>query len=106
MLWDSDMNHNLLQLSDIDHKIRNELNSEALNSEEILSLVDTRDQILQPLLEYASKNEQFAVSKEWQEAIESTQALVESMTEETAKIGHDLRKFRIGQKSVQQYKKF
>jgi flagellar rod protein FlaI len=106
MPWVSDMNHALLQLCDIDLKIHNELTNDVLNTEEILALVDIRDQILQPLLEHASKNEQFAASLAWQKAIHSTQALVELMTAETTKIGHDLRKFRIGQKSVQQYKKF
>jgi flagellar rod protein FlaI len=100
------MNDALLRLSEIDHKISQELRNDELNSEEILALVDIRDQILQTLLDHASKNEQFAKSPLWQEAINSTKALVELMTAETAKVGDDLRKFRVGQKSVQLYKKF
>ncbi|MGF1754387.1 flagellar protein FliT, partial [Vibrio makurazakiensis] len=40
------------------------------------------------------------------EAIERTKKLVALMQTETSQIGKDLHKFRHGNKSVQQYKKF
>ena len=100
------MEKDILELSDIDRIIYQELMSKELNSEEILSLVDKRDQILHQLIDYASKNEQFAKSLKWQQAIDSTQQLVELMSAKTTKVGEDLRKFRIGQKSVQLYTKY
>ncbi len=96
----------LLKLSDIDRKIGELLQANEINSQEITQLVDERDQLLHTLVEYASKNEQFAKSRPWQDAIMSTKQLVSLMTTETNKIAQELRKFRLGKKSVQQYKKF
>jgi flagellar protein FlaI len=100
------MENYLSQLSDLDHEIKDNLINRDINTEEILTLVDKRDQILQTLIDYASKNEQFAKSQQWQDAIFSTKQLVELMVAETSKVGEQLREFRRGQKSVQQYKKF
>lgn len=100
------MDDYLVQLSDIDRKINILLLDKEINSEEISALVDKRDQILQLLVDYASKNERFAKSEQWQQAIESTRQLVSLMATETAKLGEQLRKFRQGQKSIRQYQKF
>jgi flagellar rod protein FlaI len=100
------MDNYLAQLGDIDRKINILLLDKEINSEEITELVDTRDQILQVLVDYASKNERFAKSEQWQQAIVSTQQLVNLMATETAKIADQLRKFRQGQKSIRQYQKF
>lgn len=49
------MDNYLAQLGDIDRKINILLLDKEINSEEITELVDTRDQILQVLVDYASK---------------------------------------------------
>ncbi|MGX9417227.1 flagellar protein FliT [Vibrio sp. RC27] len=100
------MENEINQLSDIDRILNQELTNVVLDSEEITRLVDKRDQILQQLIDYASKNERFAKSTMWADAISSTQKLVELMNSQTMKVGEDLRKFRIGQKSVQLYQKY
>ncbi|MDW6093513.1 flagellar rod protein FlaI [Vibrio rhizosphaerae] len=100
------MDKYLNQLSDIDHEISERLQEEEINTEVIHHLVDKRDQILQVLVQEASENQQFSRSEPWQYAIERTQRLVEEMQLKTSGIGHSLKKYRYGNKSVQQYKKF
>ncbi|SJN54861.1 flagellar protein FliT [Vibrio ruber] len=100
------MDELLNQLSDIDHKIGEQLQEEEINTEVIHQLVDKRDQILQVLVQEASENQQFSRSEPWRRAIERTQRLVEEMQLKTSGIGHSLKKYRYGNKSVQQYKKF
>lgn len=100
------MNNRLSELCDIDHKIEHLLAEDDLDAEEIMNLVDKRDQILQGLIAYASNNSQFASSSEWRDAIANTQLIVEQMEKRTAGLGDLLRRFRHGNRSVQQYKKF
>ncbi|QMV15114.1 flagellar protein FliT [Vibrio spartinae] len=100
------MDNHLSQLSDLDHEISEHLQEEEINTEVIHRLVDKRDQILQVLVQEASENQQFSRSEPWQCAIERTQRLVEEMQLKTSGIGHSLKKYRYGNKSVQQYKKF
>ncbi|KUI98869.1 hypothetical protein [Vibrio sp. MEBiC08052] len=100
------MDKHLNQLSDLDHEISEQLQEEEINTEVIHLLVDKRDQILQVLVQEASENQQFSRSEPWLCAIERTQRLVEEMQLKTSGIGHSLKKYRYGNKSVQQYKKF
>ncbi|MDE1331296.1 flagellar protein FliT [Vibrio aestuarianus] len=96
----------LLTLSDLDHQIKAILAIEEINTEEINHLVDKRERILHNLLMYASENPQFANSAQWHTAIDETKHLVELMQSKTVEIGKTLQKYRHGNKSVQQYKKF
>ncbi|MDE1238362.1 flagellar protein FliT [Vibrio aestuarianus] len=96
----------LLTLSDLDHQIKAILAIEEINTEEINHLVDKRERILQNLLMYASENPRFANSAQWHTAIDETKQLVELMQSKTVEIGKTLQKYRHGNKSVQQYKKF
>ncbi|MDW6001522.1 flagellar protein FliT [Vibrio mangrovi] len=100
------MDDNLNRLSDLDHEIDELLQAEEINTEVIHQLVDKRDQILQVLIQEASENQQFLRSESWQHAIKRTQRLVEEMQLKTSGIGKSLQKYRYGNKSVQQYKKF
>ena len=43
---------------------------------------------------------------EWQDLITRTKSIVELMQNETTNVGKELHKFRYGQRSLQQYKKF
>lgn len=100
------MEQQLLILSDLGHQIKAILAIEEINTEEINHLVDKRERILQNLLMYASENPQFANSTQWRNAIDETKHLVELMQSKTVEIGKTLQKYRHGNKSVQQYKKF
>ena len=96
----------LSQLSDLDHEIILKLAEEEINSEEILDRVDIREQILLTLISIINKQDELAQLPEWQDAIKRTQLTVELMQKKTAELGSDLKKYRYGSKSVQQYKKF
>ncbi|MFL7864538.1 flagellar protein FliT [Vibrio cincinnatiensis] len=93
-------------LCDINHQIKEKLMVDEINTEEIIVLVDKRETLLGELLSYIASNPQFAQSAEWQSAILETQHLVELMQRKTQSIGQALHKYRYGNKSVQQYKKF
>lgn len=94
------------RLRDLDHQIKVILTNDDINVEEVLQLVDIREQILQGLLTYVSENSLLGKSQRWLNAVQDTQQLVELMQSKTMLIGQDLQKFRHGNKSVQQYKKF
>jgi flagellar protein FlaI len=100
------MDSQLTALSDIDHKIKLVLDSDDISTEEISDLVDKREQILRVLLDYAADHREFSDSSQWLNAVTNTQVLVEQMKAVTEKFGSDLRRYRHGSKSVQQYKKF
>jgi flagellar protein FlaI len=100
------MDSQLAALSDIDHKIKLVLDSDDISTEEISDLVDKREQILRVLLDYAAAHHEFSDSSQWRNAVTNTQVLVEQMKAVTQKFGSDLRRYRHGSKSVQQYKKF
>jgi flagellar rod protein FlaI len=100
------MNELLSKLSDLDHILTNMLANDEINPEEIHLLVDERDQILQRLIQVASENQEFSHSVPWRDAIARTKQLVEQMQSATDRIGDELQRYRYGQKSVQQYKKF
>ncbi len=100
------MHSELNEIHDIDHRINQELKKVEINTEEILHLVDTREQLLQNLLPIISQNPLVKQDAEWQELLTRTQSIVELMQSETLKTGKELHKLRYGQRSLQQYKKF
>ncbi|WP_070962807.1 flagellar protein FliT [Vibrio sonorensis] len=93
-------------LSEVDHVIKSHLASDSINPEEIVLLVDRREQILQTLLNSIKECPEFAESEQWQTAIRDTQLIAEQMQAQTQAFGKELSKLRHGNKSVQQYKKF
>ncbi|AUI86686.1 flagellar protein FliT [Vibrio azureus] len=94
------------KISDIDQLIAKEMEKSEINSEEILHLVDTREQLLSTLLSMVDKNPSLKQQPEWQELLTRTKSIVELMQIETDHVGKELNKFRYGQRSLQQYKKF
>lgn len=100
------MEEQLKELSDVDNQIKDLLAPDDIDIEEVIQLVDIREQLLQVLLTQVSENPALGRTQHWQEAIKDTQQLVELMQSKTLQIGKDLQKFRHGNKSVQQYKKF
>lgn len=100
------MDNRLKTLCDIDHEIDALLNGVDINSEEINALVDKRDQILHEILDGYSQDSSLLDTEEWRQAIINTQRLVERMDQKTNDLSEDLKRFRHGNKSVQQYKKF
>ncbi|MDC0611051.1 flagellar protein FliT [Vibrio sp.] len=100
------MDNRLKILCDIDHEIDGLLNAVDINSEEINALVDKRDQILHEILDGYSQGSSLLDTEEWRQAIINTQRLVERMDQKTNDLSEDLKRFRHGNKSVQQYKKF
>ncbi|MDF2153725.1 flagellar protein FliT [Vibrio sp. CAU 1672] len=96
----------LNDLRDVDQQISLQLEKVDLNTEEILRLVDIREQILQNLLPTIEQNSQARQDPEWQTVVARTQEIVELMQSETLRVGRELQKFRHGQRSLQQYKKF
>lgn len=106
MHLDNDFADRLVSLRDTDHKITQRLTAEAFNTEDIVQLVDTREQILQSLLDMINVHPQLAQQQQWKEAVSSTQAVVQLMQLKTAEFGQALKKYRHGNRSVQQYQKF
>ncbi|QEO45438.1 flagellar protein FliT [Vibrio tarriae] len=96
----------LQRLSDLDQQIATLLAEDDIHTEDILQLVDNREQLLHSLLGYLAEHPELAKSDLWLKAIGNTQQLVEQMQLKTAAMGQTLHKYRHGNKSVQQYKKF
>lgn len=96
----------LAQLCDLDQLISLELEKDEISAEDLQRLVDNREQLLQSLLQQVAQNPQLKSDEEWQLMITRTKRLLERMQEETNKTGLQLQKFRRGQRSLQQYKKF
>ncbi|WGV99551.1 flagellar protein FliT [Vibrio sp. YMD68] len=94
------------EIRDIDHQIKGILQTNDFNAEDIMELVDKRERILQNILNYIKENPSFAESDDWLSLVEQTKQIVTLMQSETMKIGSTLKKYRYGNKSVQQYKKF
>ncbi|MCG9679523.1 MULTISPECIES: flagellar protein FliT [Vibrio] len=106
MHWVDDFLAQVAFLGDIDHDIVSGLSSADINTEEIVELVDKREQILLTLISTISEHQELAQLPEWQSAIKRTQLTVEMMQKKTTQLGSNLKKYRYGNKSVQQYKKF
>ena len=100
------MSANLTALCDLDQTLLSLFEESELNTEEILRLVDNREQLLQNILDEHQKAPEFERSPEWQEAIARTKRIVEQMQTKTGQIGEQLRKYRHGNKSVQRYQQF
>tara|TARA_Y100001960_G_C14707405_1_gene845072 strand:+ start:718 stop:1023 length:306 start_codon:yes stop_codon:yes gene_type:complete len=96
----------LIKISDIDQLITQELEKVDFNTEEILHLVDIRERLLQNLLSIVENNPLVKQEAEWQDLLTRTKSIVELMQNETTNVGKELHKFRYGQRSLQQYKKF
>jgi flagellar rod protein FlaI len=106
MPLDRDFDSKLANLRELDHEINQLLTIDEINTEEILHHVDTREQILQSLIEMISLHPQLADKPHWHQAIESTKVIVQQMQLKTAEFGKALQKYRHGKRSVQQYQKF
>ncbi|EGQ8537352.1 flagellar protein FliT [Vibrio parahaemolyticus] len=100
------MQNELIEISDIDQLITQELEKVDFSTEEILRLVDIRERLLQNLLPIIQQNPLVKQDVEWQDLLTRTKRIVELMQSETSKVGKELHKFRYGQRSLQQYKKF
>ncbi|HHC6525304.1 TPA: flagellar protein FliT [Vibrio parahaemolyticus] len=100
------MQNELIEISDIDQLITQELEKVDFNTEEILRLVDIRERLLQNLLPIIQQNPLVKQDVEWQDLLTRTKRIVELMQSETSRVGKELHKFRYGQRSLQQYKKF
>ena len=102
----NDFEQQLTKLCEVDQIITETLSAGELSTEEIIELVDTREQILQCLLAAVSSQPELAKSQQWQDAVERTKAVVELMSSKTAEMGMALQKYRHGKRSVKQYQKF
>lgn len=96
----------LREIHDIDQCIKQELQKVDINTEEILRLVDIREQLLENLLPVIHQNPLVKQDAEWQDLLTRTKSIVELMQSETLKTGQELHKLRYGKRSLQQYKKF
>ncbi|PMH41047.1 flagellar rod protein FlaI [Vibrio sp. 10N.286.49.B3] len=96
----------LNQLRDLDHQLMTKLHQSEINSEEISVLVDTREQRLNSILSKLAQDPSLKSCPQWHEAVVRTKTLLELMESETQRAGQALVKYRHGNKSVQQYKKF
>lgn len=96
----------LQELCELDQLIISKLEFSEINAEEIATLVDNREQLLQNVLQFIDSHPDVKQSSEWYQAISRTRKLVELMQSETGRVGKTLHKYRHGAKSVQQYKKF
>ncbi len=100
------MQSELREIYDIDQGIKQELQKVEINTEEILRLVDIREQLLENVLPVIGQNPLVKQDAEWQDLLTRTQSIVALMQSETLKTGKELHKLRYGQRSLQQYKKF
>ena len=100
------MKDELQKLCELDQQIMAKFEISEINTEEIMALVDNREQLLQNVLQLLDSHPDVKQSSEWYNAITRTRKLVELMQTETTRVGKDLQKYRHGNKSVQQYKKF
>lgn len=103
---DRDFELQLEKLCELDQIINETLTAMDVSTEEIVKLVDTREQILQSLLAAIHLQPELAELQQWRIAVERTQAVVELMSSKTAELGVALQKYRHGKRSVQQYQKF
>lgn len=100
------MRNELIEISDTDQLITQELEKVDVNAEEIQRLVDIRERLLRNLLPIVESNPVLKQEAEWQNLLIRTKSIVELMQTETSNVGKELHKFRYGQRSLQQYKKF
>ncbi|GLO61564.1 flagellar protein FliT [Vibrio sp. MACH09] len=106
MRLDKEVTEGLLVLRELDQTLFSLFAEDELNSEEILLLVDNREQLLQSIIEDVKSLPDFDKTSDWQEAIERTKKIVTIMQSTTNQIGAELKKYRHGNKSVQRYQQF
>lgn len=106
MHLEDDFQAKLSQLSDLDQLITEQLSLSDINAEEITQLVDKREQLLLGILSKIDEAPKLAQLESWRAAVYQTQKVLGLMQEQTRSIGQSLHKYRHGNKSVQQYKKF
>ncbi|MBD1556037.1 flagellar protein FliT [Vibrio sp. S9_S30] len=100
------MSNILTDLSDLDRQLVSFLEKDEIMAEEIVAVVDKREQLLQSVLQEFEKSPELINKEEWKDAVVRTQKMVLLMQANTNKIAEHLKKYRHGNKSVQQYKKF
>jgi len=100
------MDSRLTEICDIDLKLEGYLDDKEINSEEIVKLVDKRDQILQNLLCSVEECPSLFTTEQWRDAITNTKRLIGLMQNKTEDLGAELKRYQYGKQSVQQYKKF
>jgi flagellar rod protein FlaI len=94
------------QLGDLDHRLQSVLENDELDTEEIHLLVDKREQIITKLIAACQRNPNLKQSDEWLQVEQSTRRIATHMQTKTDQLGLELRKYRHGRKSLQQYQKF
>ncbi len=100
------MSNILTDLSDLDQQLLSFLEKDEIIAEEIVDCVDKREQLLQRVLQEFGHSPDIVNQQEWQRAVERTQKIVLLMQVNTNNIAEHLKKYRHGNRSVQQYKKF
>ncbi|WP_428771775.1 flagellar protein FliT [Vibrio sp.] len=106
MHLDNGFREQLAQLGELNRTISNQLSQNELDTAEIAQCVDNREQILQLLLGSVRQHPELADSEQWQKAVEETRYIAQAMVSKTSELGQQLKKYRHGSKSIQQYKKF
>ncbi|WCE28982.1 flagellar protein FliT [Vibrio sp. SCSIO 43137] len=100
------MSQLLSDLRELDQILLSHFQEDEINSEEILQLVDKREQLLHLIVDAVKSIPDFDKTSDWLEAIERTKQIVSVMQSETNKVGAQLKKYRHGNKSVQRYQQF
>jgi flagellar rod protein FlaI len=100
------MDELLEQLCDIDHQLLQLVEKDELSAEEILGLVDTREQLLKRVINAVEQAPELAQTEQWSLAVKRTQQVVITMEAQTQYLGQKLRQYRHGSRSLAQYKKF
>ena len=95
------MSNLMNQLAEVDHTLLLELNRSEADVDKIVRLVDYREQLLTEV-----SNLIHVDTTEWASAVERTQRVVASMSDETSSLAAQLQKLRYSKKSVQMYNKF
>lgn len=95
------MSNLMNQLAEVDHTLLLELNRSEADVDKIVGLVDYREQLLTEVLSLIHVD-----TTEWARAVERTQRVVASMSDETSSLAAQLQKLRYSKKSVQMYNKF
>jgi flagellar rod protein FlaI len=82
------------------------LQENEIDSDEILSLINEREHILQEIMSTFKSVPNGENSQDWQDAISRTKQIVGLVQTETTQLGEQLKKYRHGNKSVQRYQQF
>ncbi len=96
----------LEQLCDVDHQILQLVEKDELSAEEILGLVDTREELLNRVIKAVEQDPELTKSEQWSLAVKRTHQVVSTMEAQTQQLGQKLRQYRHGSRSLAQYKKF